>query len=257
ALATHSVGAPPAATFGQDILMSASVISDPPDPHPDSGGPDPHVRGTVPDHPDHKAEGGHGHGGIPHESPRTMTYVLVTLAVGCAATIVLGFWPPLGNLLGIQALKVPALEHWLEPTLAPSLELVEKRTAESGTVWEWTLIFASVGVAFLGWFIARTLYKDARSTVPQKLAAAFPNLYRVVYNKYYVDEFYEATVLRGVRLLARAFAVFDNQVIDGVVNSVAAVSRFACEIQGAVDKHLVDGAVNAVADSVVRTGNRL
>ena len=257
ALATHSVGAAHAATFGQDVLMSA--ISDRPDPHPDSGGVDRHAKGTAkhPDHPDHMAEGGHGHGGLPHESPRTMTYVLVTLAVGCAVTILLGFWAPLGNLLGIEALKVPALERFLEPSLAPSLELVEKRTAGSGLAWEWTLIFASVGVAFLGWFIARAFYKDARSTVPEKLAAAFPRVYRVVYNKYYVDELYEATVLRAVRVLSRAFAVFDANVIDGAVNGVAAVGRFICNIQGAVDTYLVDGAVNTVADGVIKAGNRL
>src|SRR5712664_2158935 len=185
ALATHSVGAAHAGTFNHDLLMSATVFDD--DPHPDSGGVDAHAKGTAkhPDHPDHKAEGGHGHGGVPHESPGTMTYVLVTLAAGCAATIVLGFWAPLGNLLGIDALKVPLLEHWLEPTMAPTLELVEKRSAQSGHAWEWALIFASVGVAFLGWIIARSFYKDARSHAPAKLAAMFPRLHRVVYNKYY------------------------------------------------------------------------
>src|SRR5229473_1722066 len=210
ALATHSVGAAHAGTFNHDVLMSATVFDD--DPHPDSGGVDAHAKGTAkhPDHPDHKAEGGHGHGGVPHESPGTMTYVLVTLAAGCAATIVLGFWAPLGNLLGIDALKVPLLEHWLEPTMAPTLELVEKRSAQSGHAWEWALIFASVGVAFLGWFIARRFYKDARSHAPAKLAAMFPRLHRVVYNKYYVDEFYQATVLRAVSLLSRAFATFDE-----------------------------------------------
>jgi NADH-quinone oxidoreductase subunit L len=257
ALATHSVGAAHAGTFSHDVLMSATVFDD--DPHPDSGGVDAHAKGTAkhPDHPDHKAEGGHGHGGTPHESPRTMTYVLVTLAAGCAATIVLGFWAPLGNLLGIDALKVPLLEHWLEPTMAPTLELVEKRTAQSGHAWEWTLIFASVGVAFLGWFIARTFYKDARSHAPAKIAAMFPRLHRVVYNKYYVDEFYQATVLRAVSLLARAFSTFDAKVIDGGVNAVAVVARFICNISAAVDKYLVDGAVNLVADGVIQTGHRL
>jgi len=257
ALATHSAGAVHAAAFAHSASMSA--ISEPPDPHPDSGGPDPHAGGKArhADHPDHKAEGAHGHGGIPHESPRTMTYVLVTLAIGCAVTIVLGFWAPLGNLLGIEALKIPALERFLEPTLAPSLELVERRTAESGVSWEWILIFASIGVAFLGWYIARTFYKDARSTVPQKLAAAFPKVYRVVYNKYYVDELYEATILRPVRVLSRALAVFDNRAIDGAVNGVAAVGRFICNIQGAADQYLVDGAVNSLADGVIKVGNRL
>jgi NADH-quinone oxidoreductase subunit L len=104
--------------------------------------------------------------------------------------------------------------------------------------------------------VARAFYKDAKSTVPQKIAAAFPNLYRIVYNKYYVDELYEATVLRGSALLSRASAVFDNVVIDGAVNGVAAVGRFVANIDGAIDKYLVDGAVNFLADSIVQVGGR-
>src|SRR5260370_8726397 len=184
---------------------------------------------------------------MPHESPKTMTYVLVTLAAGCAATIVLGFWAPLGNLLGIDAVKVPLPGHWTEPTMAPALELVEKRTAQSGHAWEWTLIFASVGVAFLGWFIARSFYKDARRPAPAKIAAMFPRLHRVVYNKYYVDEFYQATVLRAVSLLARAFSTFDAKVIDGGVNAVAVVARFICHISAPLHKSLVDRPVHLPA----------
>jgi NADH-quinone oxidoreductase subunit L len=81
-------------------------------------------------------------------------------------------------------------------------------------------------------------------------------LYRVVYNKYYVDELYQATVLRGTSILARALAVFDNVVIDGVVNAVAVVGRFVANIDGAIDKYLVDGAVNALAEGIVELGGR-
>jgi len=225
--------------------------------HPDSGA-DPHAAGAAghADHPDHKAAEGHGHGGMPHESPTSMTYVLVTLAIGCAATIVLGFWAPLGHLLHIDWMQEPMLERWLSPTFAPSRELVESRGAASGTFWEWLLMFASIGVAFAGWLIARAFYKDAKSTVPEKLAAAFPGLYRVVYNKYYVDELYQATVLRGTSILAKALAVFDNVVIDGIVNAVAVVGRFVANIDGAIDKYLVDGAVNALAEGIVELGSR-
>jgi NADH-quinone oxidoreductase subunit L len=186
-----------------------------------------------------------------------MTYVLAAVAIGCAVTVVLGFWSPLGKLLNIESLKVPLLEGWLGPVFAPSEPLVESRAAESGTTWEWILIFASVSVAFLGWYVARAFYKDAKSTVPAKLQASFPRLHRVVYNKYYVDEFYQATVIRGVTLLSRACSVFDQVVIDGAVNGVATVGRFICNIEGAIDVYLVDGAVNFFADGVLRIGNRL
>ena len=209
------------------------------------------------DHPDHKRGEGHGHGGMPHESPRTMTYVLVTLAIGCFATIALGFWPAVGSLLHIEWMKEPVLERWLAPSFAPSRALVESQEAGSGAAYEWFLMFDSVAVAVVGWLVARAFYKDAKSTVPQRLAAAFPRLYRLVYNKYYVDEIYQATVLRPTGLLARALAVFDNVVIDGAVNGVAAVGRFFADIDGAIDKYLVDGAVNFFADAIIRAGGRL
>ena len=194
---------------------------------------------------------------MPHESPRSMTYVLVTLAIGCAVTIVLGFWAPLGHLLHIDWMQEPLLERWLSPSFAASRALVEERSAHAGLGWEWGLMIASVAVAFAGWGMARSFYKDAKSTVPARLAAAFPRLYRVVYNKYYVDEFYYATAVRGTILLARACAVFDSVVIDGIVNGAATVGRFLADIDGAIDKYLVDGAVNWVADGIIAAGKGL
>jgi NADH-quinone oxidoreductase subunit L len=209
-------------------------------------------------HDDHGAGGhGHGHGGLPHESPRTMTWVLATLAIGCAATILLGFWPPLGHALHISWMTEPLLEHWLAPTLAPSHGLVASRVTNPGAAVEWTLIAASVGVAFLGWAIARTLYKDARSTVPERVMKAVPRLHRWMYNKYYVDELYQLLVLRPVHLLARAYSVFDQVVIDGVVNAVARVGRFFGAIDAAIDRYLVDGAVNLIANQTLRSGKYL
>jgi len=208
------------------------------------------------DHPDHKAEGGHGHGGPPHESPWTMTYVLATLAVGCAATIILGFWPVLGHW--IPALHEPILEHWLAPVMAPSHAMVASRAmADPGLGLEILLIAASVGVAFVGWGLARAFYKDARSTVPERIATALPRLHRWMYDKYYVDELYQAVVLKPAYLLARAWSAFDATVIDGLVNGVAAVGRFVCNIDGAIDTYIVDGFVNFFANQTLRTGKYL
>lgn len=250
-LATHSVGGAPS-------LSSAHAATSGQAAHPDSRGPDPHAGGHAghQDHPDHKAEGAHGHGGMPHESPKSMTYVLATLAIGCAATIILGFWAPLGHLIHSEILAEPLLERWLEPVLRPSTALVNSRSAHSGSTAEWILIFLSVGVAFAGWLVARAFYKDAKSSVPATLKVKFPRIHEVVYNKYYVDELYQATVLRGTMLLARAWSTFDRVVIDGAVDGVATVARFVCNIEGAIDKYIVDGMVNLLADAVLNIGRR-
>jgi NADH-quinone oxidoreductase subunit L len=216
---THSVGAAHAATFDADVAAAGA-------------------------HDDH----GH-HGGVPTESPRSMTWVLVTLAVGCFLTIFLGFWAP----AGIE----PALEVWLEPVLAPSHALVAARSAGNGHTLEWILMAASVAVAFLGWLSARAFYKDAKSTEAASLMAKFPNLHRWVFNKYYVDELYQKTVLAGSWAVAKASSTFDRVVVDGAVNGTAAVGQFVCNIDGAIDKYLVDGAVNFVADTVLSIGRGL
>src|SRR5262249_56293671 len=99
------------------------------------------------------------------------------------ASVVLGLWGQPGHLLAMDLMQEPMLERWLSPTFAPSRELVESRGAASGTFWEWLLMFASIGVAFAGWLIARAFYKDAKSTVPENLAAAFSGFCLVVYHK--------------------------------------------------------------------------
>ncbi len=248
---THSLGAAHAATFDEDVAAMASHGA----PHAVDAG---HGAG----HGAHADDGGHGHGhghhgGAPHESPRAMTWVLAALAIGCFFTIALGFWAPLGHMLHIHSLAEPLLERWLEPVLAPSAALVKSRMAGNSSAVEWTLIFASVGVAFVGWIAARTLYKDARSPVPARIKAAFPRVFEVVFNKYYVDELYQAVVLRPAKLVGQAWSVFDRVVVDGAVNLVGFLVRFICNIEGAIDKYLVDGAVNFVAGAVIAGGRQM
>jgi NADH-quinone oxidoreductase subunit L len=108
----------------------------------------------------------------------------------------------------------------------------------------------------VGWFVARTFYKDARSTVPATLAAKFPGFHRVVSNKYYVDELYQKTILRGSMLLGQAYSAFDRIVIDGAVNAVGVIVRLVCNIESAIDKYLVDGAVTFVASSTLQIGRQ-
>jgi NADH-quinone oxidoreductase subunit L len=71
-----------------------------------------------------------------------------------------------------------------------------------------------------------------------------------VYNKYWVDEAYYAVFLGGTLALARVLAWFDSNVIDGVVNGSALVTRIAARINGAFDFKVIDGLVNLTADAI-------
>jgi len=73
----------------------------------------------------------------------------------------------------------------------------------------------------------------------------FAGAHRVLSNKYYVDELYDATAVRGTMGAARGSWRFDRTVIDGLVDGSAWATRLSSWLSGLLDTHLVDGAVNA------------
>jgi len=194
----------------------------------------------------------HAHGGgLPHESPRSMTVVLVILA----ALAVVGGYIGLPHLWGLPNL----FEHWLEPVFHGSSDLI--RSAGRGEGAEWTLMLLSVVLAFAGFGAARSLYRDARSQVPARLLAS-PNplvrgVHKTVFNKYYVDEAYQALFVDRSVQLARWLAWWDLQVIDGIVNLCGTIGRLFSLLQGWIDDRFVDGLVNRVGAIVTGAGRRL
>jgi NADH-quinone oxidoreductase subunit L len=255
-----------------------------------------HGHGAHGDHGDH-GHGDHGHddhhhdhhGGTPHESPSSMTGPLWVLGVASIILgVIVGFPPVVSSLLGLDV--HPALEHWLEPVLAPGMTmtaLYEQYTpaaawlSDTHTVhlFEYALAALSIVVATLGWLTARWLYKDNANPLPERLmanpreaikdipilgallpAAAGDGLgaaHRVIYNKYFVDEAYFTVMVHGMSKVWNGLKDFDVWVVDGLVKTVAFVGKYMGFIQGAIDKYVVDGAVNLVADIVMDAGQRL
>jgi NADH-quinone oxidoreductase subunit L len=173
-----------------------------------------------------------------HESPKSMTVPLVILAVG---SVVSGF-------VGIG--KAPAFkwdinvfEHFLHP-ITPSLE-VEHVLTFGG---EWVLILFSVAVAVAGILLARRFYYGSEAfRRPRALAERFPTLYATVANKYYVDEIYEATIVAGTVDLAKGCYEFDARVVDGAVNGTRHLAVGTSFFSGLFDLNVVDGLVNWLA----------
>ncbi len=193
-----------------------------------------------------------------HESPLSMTLVLRVLA----------FLAIVGGALGLPALwHLPnLLEGWLEPVFAAGAAAAGTALPHGGAaaahggdhiLIEWGLMGASVLLALTGFAIARALYRDARSAVPSRLLARFAGAHRVVFNKYYVDEAYDRTAVRGVLSLAWLSDWFDRFVIDRLVEAVAALQRLIGRVHGFVDRVVVDGAVNLVADASIASGRGL
>jgi NADH-quinone oxidoreductase subunit L len=181
-----------------------------------------------------------------HESPPTITVPLMILA-GLALTAGVLGWPP--ALFGSNP-----FEQWLEPVIggghgghgaAHHVELIE-----------YLLMGLSVLVAAGGILVARAMYKTKTLSPEIVSGIAGGALHRVVYNKYYVDEVYEAVFVNGLLLVTRISALFDQVVIDGIVNLSARVTTFVSWLHGLFDNYVVDGAVNGVATVTSFLGGR-
>ena len=186
-----------------------------------------------------------------HESPAVMTYVLAVLALLAALAGVLGVPEALGG--------ANRIEGWFEPVFAGHGAHGGHVAAAAVAHSFWTERFfalLSVGVAAAGFFVAYAMYR-IRSFSPDTVAGIWHGrLYRLVYNKYYVDEIYGAVFVNGTLLLTRVCAAFDRYVIDGIVDGSAGVTRFVSWLNGLFDTYVIDGLVNRIADGTTLLGNR-
>ena len=122
---------------------------------------------------------------------------------------------------------------------------------------EYLLMGVSIGLASLGILLAYLMYSANRLN-PDSFARIGGGLpYRLSYNKYYVDEVYNALFVRGAIRLSRGLAWFDAKVVDGIVNLTATITHAASAFNGAFDKYVVDGLVNFTANTFDRAGGAL
>ena len=188
-----------------------------------------------------KAHGHHEHGHEPHESPLAMTGVLAILAV---LSIVGGF-------VGLPAVLGGAhptwFQRWLEPVLLP-IEGHAFHFHEASVASEWALMIVSVAIAVFGIFLATRFYlRDAQWTTPRRLAEKYAFVHRMLENKYFVDELYNATAIRGLIALSYVAWWFDANIVDGLVNGIRNVTVvLLAGGSNLFDKFIVDGAVNGV-----------
>jgi NADH-quinone oxidoreductase subunit L len=101
----------------------------------------------------------------------------------------------------------------------------------------------SLSLAVLGILAAFVIYHWKKIDA-EKLKQAIRPVYTFLSNKWYFDELYGATVVGGTIALSKVLAWFDNNIIDGIVNGAAAITRGWSFVSGWFDNHVVDGLVN-------------
>ncbi len=152
-----------------------------------------------------------------HESPAVMTLPLVILA-GLSAVV--GF-------AGIPAHGLNWIENFLSPVLTgPGAHL---EGAEGGGLFV-PLMALSVLAGLSGWGAAYYFYVK-QPAMPSRLAENLKTLYRLSFQKWYVDELYDRIFVRPtVNLALWLWEAFDVRVIDRVVNGVASVTYAGAQV---------------------------
>jgi NADH-quinone oxidoreductase subunit L len=140
--------------------------------------------------------------------------------------LILGLLSICGGWIGIERsggwINMERFSGFLAPVLGA-------RAAGGGSAeLELMLSGAAVGVALLGWLLAYLFYRQ-RSTLPAQLADALPGSYKLLANKYYVDEFYGAAVVKPLLAISTYFLgwVVDKALLGGAAWLLGGVATFA------------------------------
>lgn len=158
-----------------------------------------------------------------HESPSSMTLPLIVLAVLSV----------LGGFIGMPV--VFHAPHYLNEFLSPVYEGSRAVKESFGHVHlshstEWILMGVSVGVAAIAIFLSYTVYGKGGS-VPEP-DQEVTGLRKVIYDKFYIDELYDAVFVQPVK-------------------------RLSAWLHSAVDKRVIGGLIDGVSGSIAETGSIL
>jgi NADH-quinone oxidoreductase subunit L len=184
---------------------------------------------------------GHGaHGGHLHDAPPAMAIALVVLAIGAVAAGYVGVPHALGGDNRIEAFLEPSFHAAgvTEPAAEP---------AHADPATELGLMGVSILVAFAGIGLA-TLMFLRRPELADTMAKRLGGVHRLLLNKYYVDEVYDATLVQPIKRTSTGllWRGMDAGFIDGTVNAVGLVVRG----WSAVLRRLQTGSVRAYAMSL-------
>ena len=165
-------------------------------------------------------------GAHPHEQPSVMTGPLCILAVGAALA---GYWNFAGHF-----------GHYL----GPSLTVLHG----AGHGHDYGVMAISGFLAIAGIAAAWLVY-NWKPAIAAGIERTFPRAHRVLNNKWYVDEIYDAAIVRPLRGIGRLCWRFDDYGIDGIIWVVTAIPRGVAWVlqqsfqRGALQGYALSGAL--------------
>jgi NADH-quinone oxidoreductase subunit L len=169
-----------------------------------------------------------------HESPKIMIIPLIILAI---LSIIGGYVGVPKSLGGGNH-----FEHFLSPVFGEKGMAIHHSTST-----EYLMMILSIGVALTGIFFAYRFY-ISKPELPKSLAQRYNFPYKVLLNKYYVDELYFKVMVNPLLKFATfLWQFFDVKVIDGLANGLAEMVNFI----GGILRKIQTGYVRNYALSMV------
>jgi NADH-quinone oxidoreductase subunit L len=150
------------------------------------------------------------------ESPLTMTIPLMLLGFGALVAGYIGIPAVLGGNNRIEHFLAPVFEH------AQNTHQIYAHGAHST---EMMLMAISVAIAVIGVFVAWVMYIK-NPELPARFTARFAGAYKVIFNKWYIDELYDFVFVNPCKKIGTfLWRGIDAKVVDGVVNGCAWVVK--------------------------------
>lgn len=152
-----------------------------------------------------------------HESPKTMTIPLMILA----ALSIVGGWIGIPHLLSLGIIP-NVFHHWLEPAVS---QYGKVHLHHYSHAVEYGLMAFSLLIAIGGWLLARAKFRELKAELPAP--ETFSGLRKVLWNKYWVDELYEKTIINPLLWFSEKIFLntMDKSTIDGFANGSARTWR--------------------------------
>jgi NADH-quinone oxidoreductase subunit L len=190
----------------------------------------------------HSSHSSESHSHDPHESPAVMTVPLIILA---------GFAILLG-VIGTPAW--PWFDAYMKGELA-ELQIKFSNLSESAGLMGVSALIVLTGIT-VGWMLYG---KRQRKTAAEKdvLEAAQPFIFKLLENKYFIDEIYEHTVIRFNAFAAWLCDFADKWIFGGAVLLVSYLTLAAAWLYRLTDEYLVNFGFDTGCDSIRGSGGIL
>ncbi len=210
----------------------------------DAHGHDDHAHAHAPAGHGHDAHA-HGHDDHGHGPAEVSWRMWLPVAILAGLAVVGGFLNYPESLHRVLPI-VPAelFSKWIEPLLyqvAPAHHGEHVPPMIEYGLMAWATFAWAPGAMLLAWWIYKV---DPSWSRAKAFVAKFPNLYRWVNAKYFVDEFYEWALIEPCKRFSAQLWSFDTWVVDGMVNGAARFTLLWARLSHWVDEYLVDGAVD-------------